>query len=559
MAEEKRHYVLWLINAVQDWDKTALLSALTSASVAGKLRITAELGDREAPAKLSRGININDHEAAKARQPPYGKTEYTPLGALQHEGGHLDRDRFTDRGSLHLFDEYFVPIPVKCIGDPQALGLRVDQLRPRLGGPRLQQTDGAALDKITGTYEEYFAPGRDFFWKNYWDTGFSGAPTAANIPGALDLNEVRMHSKPGVGYYEMLVRWNERAGHEHDRHVLLGYSQGGIVGRFVAHLDEHVYGLGIVHGVVTVQSPNYGSPVARSETGPPLAEVVKELLLSLDRVPGILRGLVPADLKPLLAYLFLEAAKEKRAKGSSGLTIDKLDDEMENCIEHIRARVRSGQSASVRESRKNIGLLVSGRKWLSGMCSDRSGEKFAFKDINPERHNGSDGRSHVLRLISEPGHTIPHGAVVGCNPSLAALFGNGAFGLLVRFLGWAVGLSLDKVTRRYQAVLDESGRLPASAQPSYKALAALYNAGLGASTGLLDEPIPPRAHDCVIPSSHQLMHAPLGGFGAAPDNFLGNKINVDANHASGTGLSDGPPHDLKLVTDLMKALPTLDP
>ncbi|HEY4220011.1 MAG TPA: hypothetical protein VGO62_01685 [Myxococcota bacterium] len=238
-----RRYVLWLINAVQDWPHEDLLAALRSGGD------EAVLGDREL-------LAINDHATALARPPPYDYTEYSQEGALMHEGGFRDPVRDQSRRSashklFHSFDEYFVPIPVKCIGVPEQVGAAA---RAR-GAP----VDDDALAAFCRDYSEYFTHASATFVQRYWDRGFSGAPTSARPPRhPVECNEVRMHTLAGVGYYEILLAWNRRAGHEGDRHVLLGYSQGGLVARFLAHLDEHVFRADLVRGLVTVQTPNFG-------------------------------------------------------------------------------------------------------------------------------------------------------------------------------------------------------------------------------------------------------------------------------------------------------------
>ncbi len=546
MPDGKRHYVLWLINAVQDWDKATLLRAITDAAAPGT--VTAELGDREAPGNQSHGVDVNDHQAAKLMPGTDGRTEYTAFGALMHEGGHLTRDRLADKKREgHLFDEYFVPIPVKCLGDPAALSAEVDALRRRLAKPRFGAIDQIALGRLLTSYSEYFTSGRPHSFERYWDRGFTGAPTAgASANGTL--REVRMHSRAYLGYYGMLVRWNARPGHERDRHLLLGYSQGGLVGRFVAYLDEHVFGLGLVHGVVTVQSPNYGSPVARSQNAAQLEHVLRARLPALHKVAWLARPLIPADLAPLAAWLFAEAKQEHAQQGSSRVTIDVLDTKLAETIVHIRRRIATGQAPSPAASLETVAMLVSARKWISGLCTKRGGLRFAFADLNPERICKAGAVERVLRLINDPGHrAVPHAAITGCNPSVEALFGGGALGAVARVVGSLAGLSLSTLTAEYQSVFDERDRLPPSPAPEYVALADSYRATITAIPGGEGGPIAAMSHDCVIPSSHQLMYGVRQLSVPAGRAFVGNFVNVDANHASGTALRDARPTDLELT------------
>ncbi|MCC7073238.1 MAG: hypothetical protein IT383_18105 [Deltaproteobacteria bacterium] len=555
MPERTRHYVLWLINAVQGWDKPTLLGALTSARVNDVDTITAELGDREAPGRLSHGIDVNDHELAKQAPGTAGRTEYTALGALMHEGGHLTRDRLTDkRREGHLFDEYFVPIPVKCLGDHAALGIEVEALRRRLRAPPHPSVDHAALTRVLQGYPEYFGANAVHHVSNYWDQGFSGAPTSAK-PDDDTLKEVRMHSRAYLGYYGMLVRWNARAGHEDDRHVLLGYSQGGTVGRFVAHLDEHVFRLGLVHGVITVQSPNYGSPVARAENAEQLELVAGKEVTKLKHLGGLAQWLAPTDVKPLVAWLAKIAAQ---APGAEPFTIKGLDEQLASCIVHIRGRVARAEAPSPAASLAVVSMFISARKWISGLHERRNGVTFAFADLNPERISVVHGQHRVLRLINDPTHTtMPHAAITGCNPSLEALFGGGVLGVTARFLAKAAGVSLATLTQQFQTVFDERERLPANPAPEYVQLAEQYRKRIVQIARSTGGPIPPMSHDCVIPSSHQLMYG-VAALGDPPASFLGNYVNLDANHASGTALSDARPTDIELVRQALAALPARD-
>lgn len=547
--ENKRHYVLWLINAVQDWDKGRLLRALMSTGQA-----TAELGDREPTPDVEgtqmHGIGINDHEAAKARLGAYaGLTEYTAYGALMHEGGHPDSARYTTDRSMKTFDEYFVPIPVKCIGNP-------DQLQHAVAGYRAEHSIGGATDvprlqAILAAYPEYFdlahpnnqSAQTSTYFKVYWDAGLSGAPTSVTPYGAGD--EVRMHSTAYVGYYEMLMRWNSRPGRTQDRHILLGYSQGGTVGRFIAYLDEHVFKLNLVHGLVTVQSPNFGSPVACQGNHTQLEHVLLTVLRDLPWKPLVM-AFVPKRLKPVGEYLY-------DCKRNDAITVDDLDATLGTTITKIAEGILRKTEDDVANARKQMSLLIAARKWLSGLTSMRGKEQYAFVDLDPQRTFSASDR--VLKLINEAGHSMPHAAVVGCNPSLAALFGDGAMGALIRtVLRSLTSVSLKNLTEKYQTVFDE-GAHGMNLTGNYQALATSYNQPYTSADGSF----PSRAHDCVIPARYQMMRPSFLGGGGDATRFRGNKINEDANHASGTKLSDKTPNDLELVEAVFRELPAMDP
>ncbi|MEQ9362683.1 MAG: hypothetical protein RIF32_00485, partial [Leptospirales bacterium] len=121
------------------------------------------------------------------------------------------------------FDEYFVPIPIKCVGE---LFEREDEF--------------PALKPIRALYSP--GPGGDRpDYRAYWDPGVA----QARFP---DTRFTRMLTKPCQGYYDII----DQEAAPDEQTILIGYSQGGLVARYLAFLDEHVFQKNRIHSVVTL-------------------------------------------------------------------------------------------------------------------------------------------------------------------------------------------------------------------------------------------------------------------------------------------------------------------
>jgi len=254
----KRRLALWLLNRVagSGWNRAAMLRALRHGFLGLFGGNDVSLGQRA------------DLPASEA-------------GILMHEGADAD--------------EYFVPITVKCIGDPALL--------------TVPPSGSATLSNILTFYTHHYGPNARFPWASYWEAARN--PSAKRV-----LPDVRMVSDLGIGYYRMLQDYTRR--NPGCRHVLVGYSQGGLVARTLAYLDEHVFGNELIDGVVMLDTPNFGSPLARPANA---INVMQSLALvlagtgQLDEAtfPGVaarLRGLALAPRSVDLAWLldFLDDA-----------------------------------------------------------------------------------------------------------------------------------------------------------------------------------------------------------------------------------------------------------
>ncbi|HEY8210146.1 MAG TPA: hypothetical protein VIG99_21820 [Myxococcaceae bacterium] len=360
-------------------------------------------------------------------------------------------------------DEYFVPIPVKCIGG------RYRQART-LGGEA-----GLLLEGIVESYPAFFKD--DDTLRRYW----------SDQEGPL--GTVRMSTPLLAGYYDLLPKGANN--------VLVGYSQGGLVARYLAFLDEYVFGEGRIAGVITLHSPNHGSPLAHATKTEAIKNGLMDALLWLLRIdPGRFGGTrrylesVPfSAFWELLHTLYQDLQKQVTAG-----TLSEED-----------ARFRGVRSAL---------------KWLSGLRPLEF--PTAFGDLGASNYWNPFS---VLSLIHRfPLRRIVSGAVVGTNgqlgPMAASMLGNLVGGLAMSTLN---RFSLDSAAQAYaeQVMQDDWASLPAQAM-FLKRYLAEYVSGDG-------QKIPGMAHDFVVPAVSQVLDHDL--------RSVGTLVNPEANHLSGSSRS----------------------
>ena len=144
-------------------------------------------------------------------------------------------------------DEYFVPVPVKCIG-------------------RLFDDNLIVLNKI----QDFYRRNNQFEYSHFWDAGYRNDKYPKN-------KRARMCTKNKRGYYEILIREKEKGYHN----ILIGYSQGGLVARYLAWLDEYVFNNDSIFGIITISSPNIGSPLANPDNRESVINALIEIILAL--------------------------------------------------------------------------------------------------------------------------------------------------------------------------------------------------------------------------------------------------------------------------------------
>jgi len=357
-------------------------------------------------------------------------------------------------------DEYFVPIPVKCIGarykDAAAIGGEA----------------GMLLEGIRESYPAFFRD--DATLQRYW----------SDQEGPL--GTVRMSTPSLTGYYDLLPRGANN--------VLIGYSQGGLVARYLAFLDEHVFGEGRIAGVITLHAPNHGSPLAHQVKTEAIKDGLMDALLWLlqidpARYAGTRKYLSVISFAAYWELLHTVFQDQQKAVATETLSAE----------DPLFKGVRSGL------------------KWLSGLRPLEF--PTAFGDLGA---NNYDNPFSVLSLVQRfPLRRIVSGAIVGANgrlgPMAAAMLGNLVGGLALSALN---PFSLNSAAETYaeQVMQDDWAQVPAAG--------AFLKQYLGDYQTRDGQKIRSMAHDFVVPAVSQVLDHDLRSVGTA--------VNPEANHISGS-------------------------
>ncbi|MBN2012461.1 hypothetical protein JW960_24240 [candidate division KSB1 bacterium] len=375
------------------------------------------------------------------------------------------------------FDEYFVPIPLKCLGNKVF---------------KLDEVDDNARQILKGIARnyDYFSSEDDPEFVKFWDTS---ANLKLDTIIAEPFGKVRMTTPAGMGYYEILEQT--------PNNILIAYSQGGLVARYLAFLDEYVFKKNVISAIITISSPNFGSPLANPANADSITDGLRSILLTL-------LSLYRKDFHNLYDYTMLN-----------------FDALYTAIIEAYKDAHESGHEMEE--------LLKSAIKWFSGL---KGNESSAFFDLSI---GNFDAEFSVLSLVNAyPLTRIYEGAIISANNNLQDL-------LYSRF-GWLGDLALkstslvklwgnsiwDNITAasdiyRKQIMTEQLGAH--ETDPIKLKLADEYHVG-----HKLPEGIPARidafAHDVIIPSVYQAL--PL------TDRLLGQYVNLRANHNSGKEKGD---------------------
>lgn len=453
-----KEIAVWLLNRVSTWDPRPIVQALEG-GLFGRGKNTVRLGQR---GTLSPGV-------------------------LMYEGSDTD--------------EYFVPIPVKCLGDPS--GWTAGPVRER-------------LQRVLDCYPQHFSPGGKFPWDYFWKPNPKGV-----------FSDLTMVGPVGEGYYQVLQDYSRA--HPGCRHVLVGYSQGGLVARFLAYLDEVVFEGELIEGIVTIESPNFGSPVARNANADHVAQSLSLVLAGLGQM---------SEASFPQATALLRSLAQTPQNLDIGWILDFLDAAL-GPFGSPRAR-----TALFQTQHGMFDFLSSARKWLSGLDDrptsrlfDRQESAFFDLDLSQLSVPGS-----VLECTTaHPLQRIQHAAIVGADRHLDDLVG----AMVSEFAtskGW-VGRVIYRLFRRhvrqflheklkiaghaYAGALEEQ-TLPPAPHPLLDRV-RLFEEGVSAhdrTHKMRNGGLGPRAHDFVIPSVYQLIESDSPA-------FLGNWVNPRATHLSG--------------------------
>jgi hypothetical protein len=425
-------------------------------------------------------------------------------------------------------DEYFVPIVVKCVGDPDGFAGRLGSAMSVAGRERFA--------RLRADFPQFYRTDMAVrHWQKYWETfrlggAYWNVGMLTNAAGDY----------PHLGYYE-IVRCEAKANGE--KAVLIGYSQGGLVARFLAWMDEQLMPPEerVIAGVITVQSPNHGSPLAGLEDERQVSIGLLGMLTALGGLPIV--GANPLTRK----------AVEELADGVLRLPpssthyrfgVDALCAVLDQAI--------GDAAAQGDKDARQADILRTARKWLTGLSRDKI--QTAFFDLDP---SGLDKAGTILgRLIDSPHQDVFHGAVIGANSSLEDLI------LQPRpwFWRWAVRTFVaperfTNIETAYSkiAMNEDANHLHPPDTPLRRRLADVYARGLPGNG--VDPELPRFAHDFVIPSASETLCL----FNQPPrkHRFLGNVVNRRATHISGAqpcGVASDVPYVKRMLSDLSERL-----
>ncbi|MTV48838.1 hypothetical protein GJ688_07565 [Heliobacillus mobilis] len=379
--------------------------------------------------------------------------------------------------------EYFVPDIAKCVG--------------------ARFEEGAAYPELKAIQSFYAKQGQPDY-KYYWD-GRSQKETGCY-----------MATDKFIGYYDILEKTAPN--------ILVGYSQGGLVAKYLAYLDQYVFNKEkkkrVIDAVITISSPLFGSPLANPNNRENIAEALFELLSCIS------------------IKLFGEAEElsnhEKRPQGD-------LFEWVYATLKHIRNTL---QNLCPDYAKELIAMLDNWLDWLGGLLGD---PKTAFFDLNILRLN--EGLS-VLSCVNQP-VDIKQRAILSTNNSLrdilhpqAAMvihdvfkyqlnralnslppaepdFSNLSY-LAKSRANMSIDIDYDKAEKIInQRIMDEKISQPIS-NPLIADRINQYQNGIGELN------VKAYAHDFIIPSSYQLMVAK----GQILTN--NNRPNFEANHMTGS-------------------------
>jgi hypothetical protein len=418
-------------------------------------------------------------------------------------------------------DEYFVPIAVKCIGDPDGFLARL--------GDRMSVEGRRRFEALRTDFARYFAftdtLGGEPPWHSYWQP----------FPMSNPLWKVGMFTRtdgdePYAGLYEIVA--NEAREHARQA-ILVGYSQGGLVARFLAWMDEQLFEPPhrAIAGVVLVQTPNHGSPLCDPDNADNVSAGLLGILTGLGGFPIV----GAADPNTRAAIEALVAGRAPAGSPVWHFGVGAVCQILDAAIEDTPA-----------SQPDRCDILRTARKWLTGLLQEKVFT--AFDDLDPTGLD--DSRTILGRLVATPLTRTFHGAIVGADTSLDDLVLEGR-NCVVR---WVVR---HVVARHWFAAVEDSYARIAMDEAAagvphgdlHRKVAALYQGGVQDSSAGLD--LPPFAHDFVIPSVSQALYSlappPAGDF------FLGNVLNARATHVSGADEHDGD-SDSPLVRKMLTAL-----
>jgi len=273
-------------------------------------------------------------------------------------------------------NEYWVPIVIKTIGDFHKRWknnpyITVDNCDTKLLKKIIDYDKKKYDDDPTRGDADY-----ETYMQKYWETGV-GLDCDNRICTPFVSAEAE---KAFIGLYEILI--------QNDNNILVGYSQGGLVARYLAFLDEKVFKLNKISAVITLQSVNYGSTQGSGKEG---ENIAKELV---EAISDGVADLIPDKSGQITVVPFAK----KRCK-ESGPDYAKSQHNAESIHDLLMACYKFFSKLKCFEATAEI--FDAALKWTSGLRSELSGKgklpDTAFEDMEP---SSLDKQYSVLNSVN---------------------------------------------------------------------------------------------------------------------------------------------------------------
>lgn len=372
-------------------------------------------------------------------------------------------------------DEYYVPIPLKVLGDAQSI----------YENEHLSSQQQARLKKIINHKGNTYFKNKKLL-NAYWQKGVTEFP---ELNGHF--SNVRMNTSPETktGLYQIIREFHSKPKYKGWKSILIGYSQGGLVANYLAAVDQHIFGKNHIDAVISIGSPNLGSPLANPSNSFQITNGFFQLISS---ILGI-------DISHENFHTVFNQQK--------GYSIEHLSDILEALI------VDYGGG-------NNAEGLVTLRKWMTGALNS---DFTAFRNLRIQDINNP---GTPIGFIKKHPISIPHtGAIINANPSFDGIIQDifPLSGLLDFLIG---GINLEhgtKVFSRY--IMNENIKNPSSAVQKIIKERQEETLDEHDNLGIEGGKIHRLAHDFVIPSNRMLV--------PTSKNFLGNHVNETSNHLTG--------------------------
>lgn len=540
MPTESPRVTLWFLNRVVDWGRDESLRAQLIAATAAGAGIS--------PSEVRLGQRLTGTTEASTAGTTTADQVGIPcnFGSASHPG-ELMHERPGE--AVGDFDEYFVPIALKCLGLPVVQpGLDIlpqfwlDRVNDEARRERLRDifraTANACFDPAHS--DQYFPHANALPLDAVEKSGCGSVCTLANGKRVPPWQEMFADVKLNLtkdfwegGYYKILTE----AKATHGDNVLIGYSQCGLVAAFLAFIDEELVDeeARCVARFVAIQAPLRGSPLAT----PKCAESVMEALVA-----------AIVALRPrLLMRVFL------RNKTPPGLRrfVEQVLVTRKLQVQDLNRAIDLAWTQTNPKQRLTRDTLRTARKWLSGLSGPPAGAPpLAFAEI--DCGTLSEDKTVLGCLAAHAGPATPQGAVIGCGSGLHELAADMAVELgwipdrlrgPVRWMIWPF------VQRSHTAWRTQAHDLaPAGLQAPHPGaqLQRDWAQPQHVAAWRLDpaQGLPERSCDLIIPAASQVIAAAPGATG-----LLGNLVNRDASHITGALLADAGPRDLAMVVRLL--------